>query len=229
MTAYASTRATIRTAVLDKLRLSSTDDTAKVNIWIDQVNAQVAQETRYLSGSATGAALAAGASSQALPSTLVHLEFLTCTYGGNVVLLKEKTFGQILELRQGASATQGPPVAYALRKTTVEFWGQAQGSEVLTYYGAVLPDTMADGDSPAYPEPFGAKLLEYGTLVQGAEFKKDLLMLGDFQQLFDLWLQRFQTYLNRRQGLYPRAFETWTGEPGVVPHDPSADVASWRR
>lgn len=227
MTVYAATAGTIRTSVIKKLRLDTTDDAAKVLEWLNQVSCQVAIESRYLSGSSAGSALAAAASSQALPATLVELEYIVCSYGGQTTLLAEKDYREILELRQGATASAGPPTVYALRKGTVELWPSAVGSEVLTYYGATLPDVLtADADIPPYPEPFNSKLLEYGALAQGAEYKNDP-HLSDYQQLYQLWMNRFLAFLTRRQGRYPRSFATWTGGMGYIPHDPSTDLPGW--
>lgn len=224
MATYASTFATIKDAVIKKLRLDSTLDDTRVGEWVNQVYATAAIDTKFFESSTAGAALAAAATSQTLPAAIIELEFVTAAYGGQTVLMREVAFHRILALRQqvASAGSSGPPWLYSLRKTSVEFWPAALGTEVLTYYGATLPDILTGTAAPAIPEPFASKLLEYGALVYGAEWKKDPL-LDEYRQQYAMWKAQFETYMNRAGGALPKAFEVWGVTTPYIPHDPSSD------
>lgn len=223
MPVYAANVTAIEDAVIAKLRLDATADRAKVTSWVNATLCKVAVETRCFTGSTAGSALAAAATSQALPAAIIELEYITAAYGGQSVLLREApSYERILAARQQPGAS-GPPWSYYLRNGTVELWPAAAGGEILTYHGANMPSSIATTETAPAPmvEPF-SKLLEFGALVEGAEFKKDPL-LGEFQQQYASWFGRFQAFLNRRGGAYPAAFQVRGTETNFVPRDPSAD------
>jgi hypothetical protein len=236
MTTYASTFLSMKNEVKDKLRLDTdTDDDSRLGEWLNQTLVRVATESKYFESNSDGSALAANATNQALPATLVELEYITRTYGGQTVYLTPSAFETILELR--ATGATGPPTQYALRKSTVEFWPNAQGGEVLTYYGAGLPSLMsADGDTTGLPEPFASKLIVYGACIEAADFKNDMRLYFYYQTAFAQWLEAFNTYLNTRLSRASRAFPIYgpDGRPfsagPFLPHDPSSDfyVTGWR-
>lgn len=226
MAAYASTFQSIQNSVIAKLRLDATNDLGKVKDWINQGLARVAVDTCYFSASSAGSALTAGDTSQALPSALFDCEYVTCVYGGQSSTLSQRTFEQILHLRENGTSV-GPPTVYYLRKNTVEFWPSAAGGEVLTYYGAGLPDALSGNtDVAGLPEPYAAKLIEYAACVEAADFKRDPQLFAFYTASYQQWLGAFFAFLNRRRGKGSQAVPVLDadGRPfGMpwVPHDPS--------
>ena len=223
MTAFASTFVNLYTEVLTKGRLDSTADLAKSKNWINLAYTGVAVASRFIKGSSTGSALSAAASSQALPTTIVELEQLVATYSGRTNVVYPVAYTRLLQLRQQSGAT-GPPRVYALRQGTIEFWPSAVGGETLTSYGAVLPDVLSgDSDTVSLPEPFAWNLLTYGALIHAAEFKADLLLMGEYQNQYGAWFAGFMAFCNRRETQVGQGFEVYTGYPQTVPSDPSSD------
>jgi hypothetical protein len=223
--AFPSTFADLKQSVIDKGRLDATLDAAKCGQYINRAYADVAMVSKFFEGSVAGAALAAAATSQAIPATIIEVEDVTMSYAGIQPPMREYTWEQLLRVRSYTQTGQGPPQAYAVRNTTVEFWPSAQGGEILTYYGSMQPTVwlVNDADIPAFPEPFATSLLEYGALVQAAEFQNDLLMLGEFQQSYGAWLAKFAKFMATRQGTDARAFDIRMGMSGLLPHDRSSD------
>lgn len=224
--AFPSTFLDIRTMVENGVRLLESDDASKVKDWINLAYAEAAEAVKWFEGSSAGAALAAGASSQAIPATILELEDVTCTYAGISPPLRQISWEELLYRRQYGSQG-GPPIWYSVRKANVEFHPTAQGAEILTYYGSMLPTSYlaSDSDVPDFPEPFSTNLLYYGACVKAAEFKNDLMNLGGFQQSYAQWLGRFQAFLNKREGTGSLAFPVYPGPPSVgsLPHDRSSD------
>lgn len=221
---YASTATTIVDSVVAKLRLDAVADAAKTLAWVNQTYTNVATTTRYFSGSTAGAALAAAATSQALPTTIVELEYATATYGGQGFVMTMVDFDKILMYRQSQTGASGPPLFYSLRKGTVEFFPAAAGGEIITYYGATVPNAMILGDTPDLPEPFASKLLEYGACVEAADFKNDARLYFWYQQAYGQWMGQFIAFLNQRKTQAGRAFTVQGPDgQGFVPHDMSSD------
>lgn len=222
--AFPSTFADLYTSVLDKGRLNPTSDLAKAKQYVNRAYADVAMVSKFFEGSSAGTALVGGATNQALPTAIIELEDVTCTYAGIQPMLRQLTWEQLLRYRSYTVTGGGPPLVYSLRKNTVEFWPAAQGTEVLTYYGSLLPTWLsADADVPGIPEPFATTLLEAGALVQAAEFKQDLMMLGNWQQSYASQLAKFLKFNSARMGTDARAFEVRVGQSRLLPHDPSSD------
>ena len=236
MASYASTFSSIKTAVAEKLRMADTGDDARIGTWVNQALCRVAVDTHWFMGSVDGAALAAGASSQALPTTLVELEQISLVFGGQPYYLFPTEFDQILMLRSRGPSS-GPPRYYCLRKNTVELWPSAAGGEVLSYYGAILPDPLltAPTDVPGLPEPYAAKLLEYGACLEAADFKKDVYLFFHYTPKYQEWLSGFQAFCNRRITRASMQVPVYgpDGRPfdvAYVPHDRSSDwyTTGWR-
>lgn len=232
VTAYASQFSDLQQLVSDKLKLDNVSltgtDATKVKEALNQTLVHVATATRYFSGSASTSALAAGANTDAIPSTIVELEYVTMTYGGQTYFLQPTTFDRILMRR--VSSTTGPPVIYSLRKSTLNFWPNAQGGEVLTYYGATLPDEMTNAsDTTGLPEPFATNLIVYGACVEMADFMDDPKLYFYYQNAYAQALGEFQAYLNMRVTQTSRAIPVYgpDGRPfdtaPFLPHDPSSD------
>lgn len=235
MPAYASTFQDCQNEVIDKLRLDTTLDTARVKEWLNQTLVMVAVRTRYFSGSSAGTALTTNATSQALPTTLIGLEYASIAYGGQSIYMTPVGMDHLLMLR--ASAGNSTPVYYSLRKDTVEFWPNAQGTEVITYYGPTVPNEMtANSDVSGLPEPFASKLLIYGACVEAADFKNDDRLLSYYQGKYEEQLALFEAFLNARLTQAARAFPVYgpDGRPfgtPFLPHDPSSDyyTTGWRQ
>lgn len=227
--AYPATYDSVRTSVIEKLRLDATADKTRAGEWINQTYANVAMETRCFQ--ATGTATLTTAVSYTLDSQILHIELITCTPVGGLVWfpLKQAQLDEILNYRALGMGTSPPARRYCLvGLNQLELWPTPNAGDVLSIWYSYLPTALTnDADVPAIPEPFGSKLLEYGALVQGAEFKRDVMMLGDFQAQYAGWMQAFQRYTNRKQGAYPETFPTWTRLNPWVPMDPSADVPDY--
>jgi hypothetical protein len=220
-----STFATIRGNVIAKARLDTTDDATRTSDWINQVYMDVAVETRCFQTNAD-ATLTAGTTSYTLDAQVLHIELITCTQlaGQAGQPVKQCQISEILDARATNASQRGPATKYALvGLNQLELWPAASAGDVLTFWYSYLPGALSDPDVPAFPEPFGSKLLEYGALCQAAEFKRDVMMLGNYQAQYDEQMREFQKFLNRKAGSYPGAFPTWTRSDWFVPHDPSSD------
>ena len=199
----------IQNAVIAKARLDAQLDLLRVKDWINQVYYQACIETNFYESSWTlGVPLTPNASSIAVPAAVVKLEYIvpTGTDGSNWATMDEVQFEEILDSRawQGGSIPLGAPSKYAFRSgqaSTIEFYPNAAGGEVFTFYGLFLPTALvADNAVPIFPEPFASKVLEYGALVQAAEFKKDIFFLNTYQQDWADWKMRLQMFNNQRPG-----------------------------
>lgn len=223
MTTFAPTFLDIQNIVIDRLRLDASADLTRVKNAINNASNNVATETKYLSSSNAPAALAAAATSLSIPASIIEVEYITSGYGGQTLILGQLTFDRLLVMRQQPSVA-GPPVAYSLRKDTVELWPAAVGGETLTVYGPGLPTALSgDTDLQPYPEPYGSNLLAYGAMCDMAEFTKDILMIGTYQAKYQDWMGRFRAYITRRQGALPKHMIVDDGSHGFYPHDPSSD------
>ena len=214
----------IYSEVITNLRLDATADLAQVKNAVNQAYSEIALQSGFFEGSAATSALAGGATTDTIPTNMLELEDVTCTYAGIQPPLIEQTFEQILLFRTWTQAPGGPPTVYCVRKGKIEFWPAAQGTEVLTYYGTMQPDSWlsADSDLPLIPEPFSA-LLVYGACATMAEFKNDILMLGNYQQQKAAWMAQFLKFVEKRKGEDALAFPLRLGQRSLVPHDPSSD------
>ena len=212
---------TIQNAVIQKGRLDAQLDVNKVKDWINQVYYQACIETNfYESSSALSGPLNSQDSHVAVPSACVKIEYIvpTGTDGSNWPTMEECQFQEILDNRawQGGTIPLGAPSRYAFRSgqaPTIEFYPNAAGGETLTFYGLFLPPVLsADADHPIFPEPYASKVLEYGSLVQSSEFKKDLFFLNTYQQEWQDWLARLRAFNNQRPGSIPgqlRVVKQW--------------------
>lgn len=221
---YPKTFLDIQQSVVEKGRLDPVQDGDKVKDAINSAYSQVAMQSKFFEGSVTGAALTGGAVNQVLPSLLIELEDVTCLAQGIQPRLRQVEWETLLDLRGALVVGAGPPQVYSLRMNSIEFYPSANGGEVLTYFGSKQPDSylVNDGDVPEIPEPFSA-LLEYGALVHMGEFKADLLMLGDYQQQWNVWLGLFKTFTGVRLGQDELAFRVLSGRRIYPPNDRSSD------
>lgn len=229
MTSYASTFQDAQNAVIDALRLDPVADLPRVKAWLNRTLLDVAVQSKFFSGSAAGAALTAAAANQALPAALVELEYVTCAFGGQTKLMQSVYYDKLLMLREASTAATGPPTVYCLRKSTVEFWPNAAGGEVPTYYGGTLPDLMsANSDVSGLPEPFATQLLVAGACIPAADFKNDPRIYTFYQGEYQQWMAQFLAFLNARVTDSSRGWPIYgpDGRPfgtPFLPHDPSSD------
>lgn len=229
--AYPSTFADLQDAVLNKGKLDDTYDTTRIKNWINQAYYQACLETEFYESSSASSALAASATSVAVPTALVGVDFIVPTGSDGSVWgpMEMVTFEEILEQRAynaGVTMTTGAPSRYAYRSSgapSIEFWPTANGGETLTFYGQAFPTAMtADGNLPIIPEPYATKVLEYGALVQAAEFKRDFAILDFWQAQYTDWMNRFRGFLNTREGDKVQQFRVETYKP--YPRSNSVDT-----
>jgi hypothetical protein len=228
---YASTFLNIQDSVIDKLRLDPVLDRTRSKEWANQYLLDVALQSKWFTGAAVAAPLSAGATSQPLPPTLLELSWMTSGYGGQTITMAPVGFEEILMRRQlDGSSGLGQPCWYSLQKNLVEFWPSASGGETLTFYGSTLPDEMiADTDVSGLPEPFAINLLVYGACIEASDFKSDVKLYFWYQQAYQQWLGKFQSFLNRRITQSSRAIPIFgpDGRPfdasGWVPNDLGSD------
>lgn len=206
--------------VIQKARLEATDDLTKVKNWLNSAYYTACIETNFYENSAAASALAAGATNTPLPATTVKIEFIVPTGTDGTVWgpMEEVTFEELLEVRawQGGQLSTGAPSRYSFRSSgspSIEFWPNAVGGEILTFYGSNLPTVLsADADLPIIPEPY-SKVIEYGALIHASEFKKDLLMLQTYQAAYTDWISRFRAFNNVRAGSKVQSFRVEGARP----------------
>lgn len=200
--------------VTDKARLDYEEDVDRIQDWINAAYYTACIETNFFEASSSATALAANATSATVPSSIVKIEYIVPTGSDGSVWgpMTETNMEEILKVRayQGGQTSTGAPSRYAYRSSsapTIEFWPNAGGGEVLTFYGLKLPTALsADADLPIFPEPY-SKVIEYGALVHAAEFQKDMLTVQQFQAQYDMWLQRFRGFNNVRVGSMVQQFQ----------------------
>lgn len=235
MPPYASNFLDCQNSVIDKLRLDPVLDRARSREWVNQYLLDVALQTGFFNGTVAGPPLSARATSMALPASLVGLQTVTSSYGGQQILMQPVGLDEILQRRaaQGTSAV-GQPQFYSLQKDLIELWPAASGGETLLCYGTTLPNEMiADTDVSGLPDPFAINLLVMGAAIEAADYKSDVKLYFYYQQAYAAWMGRFNAYLNQRitqssryipiVGPDGRPF----GYSGWVPHDRSSDYYAY--
>lgn len=229
--AFPSTFLDVQNAVITKARLNSTADLTKVKDWINQIYAQVCIEVEAKVTSSTFTLTASQSAydlSTFAPNVMRIKQIAIQPVGGNYgPPLKPVSLEQILEWRQTQAAvanTNGSATHYALLGLNdLELYPTPANADTLQMYYVALPTALsANTDVPILQEPYASKILEYGALVQAAEFKGDP-MLTEWQQVYENWIQRFRSHLNRRRGSGTMNFRV-TGRQLLVPHDPGVDT-----
>jgi hypothetical protein len=213
----------IQNAVLAKGRLDSSADRVKVKDWINQAAADAVLRTECLIGIATVAPVA-GCTSQTLGSAAMRIKGIFPSYGGqNYRPLQPVSLETILERRMGSPGQYNVPSVYAaVGMHGLEFWPTVQaGTSLLIYYVKAPTVLVADADVSELPEPFASKLLEYGALVEAADFKRDD-QLQIYTQRYLEWVGKLQTHVNRYAGGVAQQLQVY-GTPVFPPHDPSTD------
>jgi hypothetical protein len=205
--AYPSTFADLQSAVLNKGKLDDVLDVQRIKDWINQTYMQVCVETEFYGVSAVASVLTQNQTVVTVPATINKVDFIvpTGSDGSSWGPMEMVTMEEILRQRAysgGVTMTTGAPSKYCYSSpSSIQIWPNPSGSEVLTFYGTGLPTALISGtDPPVIPEPYASKLLEYGALVNAAEFKRDMEMLTIWQGMYMDWLSRFRGFTNTRVG-----------------------------
>jgi len=230
--AFPSTFSDLQNAIINKLRLDPTNDLQKAKDWINQVYAQVCVETEANITFAT-MTLTSGSASYTLPSGVIRIKemYVTPVAGQQSQPIQQTTLDYILRRRQsggGTAVATGSVTHYALLGINdLEVYPTPAAADVLTIYYAALPTALSgSSDVPILSEPYASKLLEYGALAEGADFKDDPKEV-EYRQMYDLWMRKYQAHLNRKKGGQPGQMNIWN-DANYPPHDPSTDVRGWR-
>lgn len=224
--AFPSTFLDIKQDVALKAHMLLSDATVESQIedWINAAYFETCATTRCLQKTST-ATMTAGVSSYTIDSEIHTIDLLTVSSWPWPLV--ETQLDEILNLR--ARGTTGATRYYAMiGLTQMEVWPTPTAADTMTFYYSYMPGALAqDGDMPVIPEPYASNCLGYGALVQAAEAKRDIMMLGDFQSQYNQSTQDFQKYLNRKSGSYPQHFPVVTGMSLTPFHDPSTDVPDY--
>lgn len=168
--------------------------------------------------------LTAGTDTYTLSSSIERIIDMYVTPVGAVrgSTLVATSIADIIDRRQGSTAANagGYVTHYALQgidQFTV--WPVPLQADTITLYYVSLPTALAaDGDIPILHEPW-SKLLFYGACADAGSFKGDP-QAQEYAALFEAWLGRFRTHLNRKKGTTTRQFRL-VGTHPYPPHDPS--------
>lgn len=226
--AYPSTFVTIQNEVVNKLRLDSTADLAKVKDWINGAYYEACVETEALQNFAT-MTLTANTSTYTLDSQIARIKQMRVTPVGSTqsLPLEPVSVEEMLVLTAGTTSSQpntGGPNRYTVFGVDkIQFYPTPTSADTVTMYYVKYPTALsADADTPSIPEPYATELLVNGACYKGAVFADDP-KAQLFQQAFEVWKDRLRGHLRRKTGSFTRQFRL-TGTTGVVPHDPSVDL-----
>jgi len=225
--AFPATFRSIKDSVIAKLRLDSDADDDRVGDWVNQVYADLCVDTEAVQTAST-MALTADSATYTLPSAVVRIKwmFVTPVGGTASIALEPVTMEQILRWRMsgGSTASTGSVQYYALNgNDLIDFYPTPAAADTITMYYVKLPQGLAnDDDTPEISEPYASKILEYGALAEGADFKRDPSE-QQYRALYASWMQRFRQHLRRREGGVAKQFDVYQSG-SVAPHDPSMDV-----
>lgn len=229
--AFPTTFVTLQNAVIAKARLDATADAAKVRDWINQAYAQICVEAEVLVDVGT-TTLTANTSTYDLSTTtqILRIKDLFISSQGTVYgPLRQISIDQMLRLRQssgGVPPESGTADRYSLSgKNTLDLYPTPAFADTMTFYYVALPTALSsDSDVPVLQEPW-PKVIEYGALVEAADFKADP-SLDRYEQKYLEWKARFLTHMNLRRGQFG-AFE-YALDGVLPPHDPATIGWDWR-
>ena len=174
--------------------------------------------------------LVAGTASYTLPSSVARIKQIIAQLAGttgNTAPVKQVGLEKILSMRRnvGVSPVTGTITHYALfGLSDLEVFPTPTSADTLTIYCVALPTALsANSDVPILTEPYASKLLEYGALVEAADYVKDPFGYLAYDMKYQEWMQRFRADLNRKRGGQTEQFELvplrdWP------PNDPSVDL-----
>jgi len=199
-----------------------------VKDWINQAYADACLMTEAIVQSST-MSLTSGVSSYTLDASIMRIKEMVITPVGATVSspLRQSTLDEILRRRQSSSTTQivgGYVSHYALLGVNdLEVWPTPLSADTITIYYVAAPTPLAaDSDAPVLPEPFASKVLEFGALVEAADFKGDPSG-PQWSQEYQISLQKLRSHLTRKQGSQPGQFQIF-GARDYPPHDRSTDI-----
>lgn len=209
------------------MRLDASADTTKIHDWINQRYAQICVEAHANVPSSATMTLTSGVAEYTFPTTVERIlaMYVTPSGGTRSGPLEATSIEDIIERSSGttSSSNQGWVTRYALLGIN-EFvvWPTPQSADTLTIYYVGLPTALAnDSDVPILHEPWASRLLFYGAAADAASFRGDA-QGQEYAVLFENWLGRYRTHLNRKKGATTRQFRI-VGDQMRVPHDRSMD------
>jgi hypothetical protein len=225
--AFPSTFLDIQNAVLQKARLDPTLDLQRTKDWINQSYTRVCVETEAIVVSAT-MTVTAGAGSYTFPFPVARIKQMQIQPYGSTLLnppLVRTTLDELMNRRQSGGDVQQSPLQathYALLGISdFELWPTpAAADTILIWYVQFPTPLVANGDVPVLEEPYASKLLEYGALTDAGDFNGDPSTI-EWDNAFSDWFGRYQTHLERKQGVIPGQFHQW-GDPWAASgYDPA--------
>lgn len=210
MPIFQPTLGTIRTAVIDKLRLDDELDVARVDEWINVAYSRVVQETACLQTSGV-ATLTGDEEAYLMPWQVAFIIAVVIQYADGTISnpMTRVSLDEFINYRRQNSIAGdrvASPIYAIVGQNRMEIWPTPAATDSIRFWYVYLPNALVeDGDEPVIMEPYGGKLLELGACVEGAKFKKDPL-LRQFTDENSIWMGRFQAWLNRRKTGGPQAF-----------------------
>lgn len=175
-------------------------------------------------------AMTAATDTYTLPSGIERIVAMYVTPVGNYRSrpLEETSIGDLIEKKVGTTSTSDQSGQYVTHYAVlgidqIVVWPTPQTTDTLTVWYVTLPTALsADADVPIIHEPYGSKLLFYGAAADAGSFKGDP-QGQEYAALFEQWLGRYRTHLNRKKGTSTRQFRV-VGQQTYRPHDPSVDL-----
>lgn len=220
---YPSQFLDLQNAVIAKLRLDPTSDRAKVRDWINQVYVQAVVETGS-NQTYQSTTLTAGTSTYTLPTAIFEIDQIVLTPSDQSTPnrpLELVTLATLLDRRSGGPV--GSPACYAMvGDDQFEVSPIPTAADTLTFWYTAQPTPLsADSDVPDLSEPYASKLLEYGALAEGADFKMDPRM-DEYRALFEQWQGKYRRHLRRKQGGVATQIPRYRAR--LPAHSPSQDM-----
>lgn len=198
---------TLQSEVIKKLRLDATNDLTNVKDALNEAYTEAAVETEALQTSAT-MQLTANTSTYTLPAAVSRIRYITgasvsspTSYGPP---LDATDLDEIIGLRQTAAyaaTNSGLATKYALLGLSqFEVWPTPSANDWLLIYYVYLPTPLsANGDLPAFQEPYASGILKSGACYKCAPIVKDPdLML--YRDENEQWKSKLKAHMNRHVG-----------------------------
>ena len=163
--------ATYRTEICDKLGLNTTDDSAKIDRWLNQGYDDFVRRTRCVVNKAT-MSLTSGVSDYTLDTAILSIVTVTITNGTSTWNLEPASLEEILNLRTSALATSQPVRFYAqMGYNSIAVWPTpGTGSSMTVYYVPRPTSLSATADAPTLIPYEFHKALEFYALAEGADY-----------------------------------------------------------
>jgi hypothetical protein len=233
--AFPSTFADLQAAVIAKTRLDPNNaaDVSKVKDWINQTYYRVVLEVESVQANTTQT-LTPGTAQYTLPAQAKRIKWMVSQLAGASFYgppLRLTSLDEILWRRKssgGGVITQGTCTHYAFSSPNfIDVWPTPGSADTLLVYYVAYPTALSAGtDVPQMDEPYASKLIEFGALIDAADYIKDIMASFNYPQQFQDWMMRFRQHLSRKAGTQSLDFRIPTGN--YLPHDPSTDIGgSW--